>query len=135
MFRKLMAFLSASALLALLAAPAVAQEKEKVWKTDGKRWTQTEAVVTPFVMPTTRFIEVPEKQEGAFLGTKYVGKQLQPAYFLEVPLAKETVKGHECTWRMVYEKKSSSQYHFCLMNGAEKPCGGMSASGECLGMK
>jgi hypothetical protein len=109
--------------------------QEKGWKSDGKRWTRTEEASTPFVMPTTRFIEVPEKQEGAFLGTKYVGKQLQPTYFLEVPLATETVKGHECSWRMVYEKKSSSQYHFCLMNGAEKPCSGMSASGECLGMK
>jgi len=135
MFTKLMGLLGVAAMLAALAGPAVAQESQTVWKTDGKRWTRTEELVKPFVMPKTMLVEAAEKQEGAFLGFKYAGKRMERVYFREVPLATEAAKSHECGWRMVYEKKAVNQRHFCLMNGAEQPCCGMNPAGECLGMK
>ena len=53
MRRNMMGVLGVLALLAALASPAVAQEKDYVWKTDGKRWTRTEEFVKPFEMPAT----------------------------------------------------------------------------------
>jgi hypothetical protein len=136
MCRKVMALLGVLAVMAALAGPAVAQEKEYVWKTDGKRWFRTEEFVQPFVMPKTYFAEVPagEFKAGEAASYKYFGKTMERVYLLETPLA-EAAKGHECTWKMVYEKKYTNKLHFCLMNGAEKPCLGMNAAGECLGMK
>ena len=135
MRRNLMGALGVGAMLAALAGPAMAQETQTVWKTDGKRWTRTEEMVKPFAMPTTQRIEVAEKQEGDILGFKYVGKRMEPVYFREVPLANEMAKGHECTWKMVYEKKQMNKVHFCLDNGVAKTCPGMNAAGECLGKK
>jgi len=136
MCRKMMAVFGVAALMAALAGPAVAQEKEYVWKTDGKRWTRTEEVVKPFVMPATYLKEVPagEEKAGDVQSFKYLGKRTEVVFFREVPFA-EAPKGHECTWKMVYEKKAVTRNHFCLVNGAEKPCPGMNAAGECLGMK
>jgi hypothetical protein len=132
MFRNVIAVLG---LLALLAGPALAQETEWKWTTDGKRWTRTEVPVQPFVMPTTKLVPAAAGEEGAFLGFKYEGKQMQRVWFKEVPLAPEMAKAHECTWKLVYEKKAVFQKHLCVMNGAEKACCGMNAAGECLGMK
>jgi hypothetical protein len=131
-----MGVLGVAALLAALAAPAVAQEKEWVWKTDGKRYFRTEEAVKPFVMPTTYLKEVPagEEKAGDLQGFKYVGKRMEKVFFREAPFA-EAQKGHECTWKMVYEKKAVYKNHFCLVNGAEKPCPGMNAAGECLANK
>jgi hypothetical protein len=128
--------LGALALLAALATPAVAQEKEFVWKTDGKRYWRSEEFVKPFEMPATFLKEVPagEEKAGDVLGLKVVGKRTEKVYFRETPFA-EAPKGHECTWKMVYEKKQVLQNHFCLVNGAEKACPGMNGAGECLGMK
>jgi len=136
MCRKVLALLGVLAVMAALAGPAVAQEKEYVWKTDGKRWFRTEELVQPFVMPKTYFAEVPaaEFQAGEFPSFKYIGKTMERVYLKEAPLA-EAAKGHECTWKMVYEKKYTNKVHFCLMNGAEMACPGMTAAGECLGMK
>jgi len=136
MRRNLMGFLGVAALLAALAAPAMAQETQTVWQTDGKRWSRSEEAVKPFVMPTTYRMEVAagEEKAGDVQGFKYLGKRTEAVYFREMPFA-EAPKGHECSWKMVYEKKAMSQRHFCLENGAEKPCPGMNAAGECLGKK
>ena len=136
MCRKLMAVLGVAALLAALAGPAVAQEKEWVWKTDGKRYWRTEEAVKPFVMPATYLKEVPagEEKAGDIEGLKYVGKRTEKVFFRETPFA-EAPKGHECTWKMVYEKKAVYKLHFCFKNGVEMACPGMNAAGECLGMK
>ena len=135
MRRNMMAILGVAVMLATLAGPALAQEKQTVWKTDGKRWTRTEELVQPFVMPKTQLVPVAEKQQGAFLGFTYVGKRIEPTYFLEVPLANEAAKGHECVWKMVYQRKQVNQVHFCLVNGNEQACAGMNAAGECLSKK
>lgn len=136
MLRKLMGVFGVAALLAAFAGPAVAQEKEWVWKSDGKRYTRTEEFAKPFVMPATYLKEVAagEQKEGDIQGLKYTGKRTEVVFFREVPFA-EPAKGHECTWRMAYQKKSMLKEHFCLMNGAEKPCPGMNAAGECLANK
>jgi hypothetical protein len=137
MLRKLMGLAGVAVLLAALAGPAVAQEKQTVWTTDGKRYFRTEELVQPFEMPKTQLIQVAEKEEGAFLGFNYEGKRLAPAYFKEAPLAAPTAKpGHECSWRMVYERKGqTAKYNFCLVNGVEQPCAGMNQAGECIGKK
>ena len=137
MNRNMKALLGVAALLVALAGPAVAQEKQMVWKTDGKRYFRTEELVAPFEMPKTQLLQVAEKEEGAILGFKYAGKRLEPVYFKEVPLAAEMPKkGHECGWRMVYENKGrTTRYNFCLVNGVEQPCPGMNPSGECVGKK
>ena len=134
MLTKLTGVLGLAALLTALATPAVAQETEWVWKTDGKRWTRSEQPVKPFVMPTTTTIEVAagEQKEGDILGFKYTGKRMERVYFREVPRTEVAHKGHECTWRMVYERKAVNRFHYCLVNGAEKPCPGMTEAGECL---
>jgi len=136
MCRKAMGALGVLALLAALATPAVAQEKEYGWKTDGKRYWRTEEATAPVPMPATYLKEVPagEEKAGDVQGFKYLGKRTEAMFFREVPFA-EAPKGHECTWKMVYEKKAVYQNHFCQVNGAEKPCPGMNAAGECLGMK
>ncbi len=135
MFRKMIAALGVLAMLAGLAGTAMAQETQKVWKNDGKRYWRVEEAVKPFAMPQTQMLAVPEKQEAAFLGFKYEGKHLNQAYFIEAPFAAPAAKGHECSWRMVYEQKAMGKYHFCLENGVEKPCPGMNAAGECFGKK
>jgi hypothetical protein len=137
MRRNLMALAGVAALVAALAGPAVAQEKtDWVWHTDGKRYWRTEEIVKPMEMPKTQLVQVAEKEEGAIQGFKYVGKRMETAYFKEVPVAAEVAKqGHECSWRMVYEKKQVNKYNFCIVNGAEQPCAGMNAAGECVGKK
>ncbi len=136
MYRKMMAVLGVTALFAALAGPAVAQEKEYVWKTDGKRYWKTEEAVKPFEMPKTYLKEIPagEEKAGDVQGFKYLGKRTEMVFFRETPFA-EAAKGHECTWKMVYAKKEMFKNHFCLVNGAEQACPGMNAAGECLGKK
>ena len=136
MSTKWMALLGVAALVAALAGPAVAQD-QTVWKTDGKRYWHSEEALTACEMPKTQFVEVGEKEEGAIQGFKYVGKRMEIAYFKEVPLAAEPAKkGHECSWRMVYDGKGrTTQYNFCLVNGAEQPCQGKNGAGECVGKK
>lgn len=136
MCRKLLGVVGLAALMAALAGPAVAQEKEYVWKTDGKRWFRTEEAVKPFVMPATYLKELAagEEKEGEAYGFKYVGKQYVKVFFREVPFA-AAPKGHECTWKMVYEKKFMTKAHLCVVNGAEMACPGLNAAGECLGKK
>jgi hypothetical protein len=131
-----MGVLGVAAMLAALGAPALAQEKEWAWKTDGKRYWRTEEAVKPFVMPATFLKEVAagEPTEGAVLGFKYTGKTMERVYFREAPFA-AAPKGHECTWKMVYQKKEVTKLHHCLVNGAEKPCPGMTEAGECLANK
>ncbi len=136
MRRSMMGVLGVVAMLASLAGSAMAQETKTVWKNDGKRYWRVQEIVKPFEMPKTQRIEAAEKQEGDFLGFKYTGKQMERVYFRDVPVATEVAaKGHQCTWRMTYEKKTSAKYHYCLENGVEQTCAGMSAAGECLGMK
>ena len=136
MFRKLMGVLGVAAFMAALAGPAVAQEKEFVWKTNGKQYFRTEEFVKPFVMPATYLKEVPagEAKAGDVQGFKYLGKRTEIVYFRETPFA-EAPKGHECSWKMVYELKAVNKLHFCQVNGAEQACPGMNAAGECLGKK
>lgn len=136
MRRNLMALLGVAAIVAALAGPAMAQETRTVWRTDGKRWSHSEEAVLPFVMPKTYLMEVAagNQKEGDVQGLKYLGKRTEVVYFRETPFA-EAPKGHECSWKMVYEKKATSQRHFCLENGAEKSCPGMNPAGECLGKK
>jgi hypothetical protein len=123
-------------LAAVVAAPAVAQETQTVWHTDGKRYWRTEEIVKPVEMPKTQLVRLAEKEEGAIQGFVYNGKRTEIAYFKEVPVPAEVVKqGHECSWRMVYGKKLTTKYNFCLVNGAEQPCPGMNAAGECVGKK
>ncbi len=137
MLRKMMAALGVAALLAALAGPALAQEKEMVWNTDGKRYWRTEELRLPVEQPATALVAVPAGEQacGGFLGFLYVGKRMEPVTFQEVPLAPALTQGHECTWRMVYEMKAVNKRHFCLVNGAEKPCPGMGEGGACVGMK
>src|SRR4051812_11386253 len=101
MRRNLMGLLGVVAMLAALAGPAVAQQTQTVWTTDGKRWSHSEEIVKPFVMPTTARIEVAagEQKEGDVQGFKYLGKRTEVVYFREVPLANNLAKGHECTWK------------------------------------
>jgi hypothetical protein len=124
-------------LAAVVAAPAMAQETKTVWHSDGKRYWRTQEIVKPFEMPKTQLVQVAEKEEGAIQGFKYNGKRLEVAYFKEVPVAAEVAKqGHECSWRMVYENKGrTTKYNFCIVNGAEQPCPGMTEAGECVGKK
>jgi hypothetical protein len=138
MARKLMVVLGVLGSLAAIAGPAAAQEKNDwVWHTDGKRWWRTEEPVMPAMMPKTYLAEVPagEQKEGDIQGFKYVGKRTERVYFRETPFAEAPKSGHECSWRMVYEKKSVNKYHFCIVNGVEQACAGMDAAGECLGKK
>jgi hypothetical protein len=133
----MMALLGVAAMLAVLAGPAMAQETNTVWQTDGKRYWRTEEIVKPFVMPTTRTMEVAagEQKEGDIQGFKNIGKRTEIVYFREVPLENKVVKGHECTWKMVYEGKSTYKQHFCLVDGLAQACPGMNGAGECLGKK
>jgi hypothetical protein len=133
----MMGALGVVTMLAALAGTAMAQETPTVWKTDGKRWTRTEEIVKPFVMPTTTTIEVAagEQKAGDVQGFKYLGKHTEIVYFREAPLANTVAKGHECTWKMVYERKQTYKQHYCLVDGLAQNCPGMNAAGECLGKK
>ena len=137
MRRNMMGLLGVVTMLAALAGSALAQETQTVWKTDGTRWSHSEEIVKPFVMPATTRIEVAagEQKEGDVQGFKYTAKRTETVYFREGPLANNPAKGHECTWKMVYEKKSSFKQHFCLVDGLSQNCPGMNAAGECLGKK
>lgn len=138
MLTKLMGVLGVAAMVAALAGPATAQEEKKdwVWHTDGKRYWRTEEVVKPFVMPKTYLAEVPagEQKAGDIEGRKVIGKRTEIVYFRETPFA-EAPKGHECSWKMVYEKKQVYKHHHCIVDGAEQACLGMTEAGECLGKK
>lgn len=132
----LMAILGIAATMAALAGPSFAQETRTVWHTDGKRYWHHEEVVKPVETPKTHLVEVAENEPGAIQGFKYVGKRMERVYFKEVPVTADAPKqGHECSWRMVYEKKEVRKENFCLVNGVEQACAGMNAAGECLGRK
>ena len=121
--------LATAGILTLLGASAVAQEvrKEMVWKGDAKRGAWVEVTVE---VPKTVLVE---SKEGDILGMKTVGKNVERVYFKRVPLAEEAVvKGHTCSLRVVTVLKHLEFRHFCRVNGAEKPCPGMSEAGECL---
>lgn len=146
MTRKLLGVLGVAGLLAALAGPAVAQaEAQKkdeccdwVWKTDGKRWSRTLGCKEPFKMPETMRIEVApgDQKEGDILGFKYVGKRMERVYFRDVPRPEPAVaKGHECSWRLHYVGKRTTREHFCIVDGVEKPCPGMTEAGECVAKK
>jgi hypothetical protein len=132
----LMKVLTAAALLAAMAAPAVAQEKEKVYKSDGKRWFLVERAVMPAaVEPATALLEVArgERKEGDIPGMKYVGKTPERATFRRVPAAEEAAaRGHRCDTRALYVKKWVEFRHFCRVDGSEMACPGMNKAGECL---
>ena len=137
MRRNTMAILGVAAMVAALAGPALAQETHTVWHSDGKRYWRTEEPGKAPEVSKTYLKEIPagEQKEGDVQGFKYVGKRTEVVYFRETPLAAESAKGHECSWRMVYERKSVNKYNFCVENGVEMPCAGMTNTGECLGMK
>lgn len=126
MKRMCTALLGAFALLALLASPAWAQEaKEKVW--NGKRWewvTRTPAEAKAPLMEVAR-------EEAEIVGMKTVGKNVVTAYFRRAPAA-TALKGHSCDTRWTTVLKHYEVRHFCRVNGAEKPCPGMTTAGECL---
>jgi len=136
MRRNMMGVLGVVAMLAALAGTAMAQETQTVWKTDGKRWTRSEEAVKPFVMPATYLKEVAagEEKAGDVEGFKYLQKRTEKVFFRETPFA-EAPKGHQCTWKMVYENKAVNKVHFCNVNGAQQACPGTNAAGECLGKK
>jgi hypothetical protein len=131
MRRLLMSVLGAFGLLAVLAAPAAAQEKERVWT--GKRWDWVEKKVSE--EPKTVLVEVAreERKEGDILGMKTVGKHTEIAYFRRMPNPEPAVaKGHACDVRATTVLKHVEFRHFCRVDGVEKPCPGMTATGECL---
>lgn len=131
MRRLLMSALGAVALLATMAAPAAAQDKERVWT--GKRWDWVEKKVIE--EPKTMLVEVTreEHKEGDFLGAKTVGKNTVMTYFRRVPIPEPVVaKGHACSMRVMTVLKHLEFRHFCRVDGAEKPCPGMNEAGECL---
>lgn len=137
MRRNLIGIFSVAAIAAAFAGPASAQDSHTVWQSDGKRYWRTEVPMKAPEVSKTYLKEVPagEQKEGDIEGRKLVGKRTEVVYFRETPLAIEASKGHECSWRMVYERKSVRKYNFCVENGVEMPCAGMTDSGECLGMK
>lgn len=137
MRRNMMAILGVAAMVAALAGPASAQETHTVWHSDGKRYWRTEEPGKAPEVSKTYLKEIPagEQKEGDVQGYKVVGKRTEVVYFRETPLAVESPKGHECSWRMVYERKSVRKYNFCVENGVETACAGMTDAGECLGMK
>lgn len=95
--------------------------KDWVWKSDGKRWTRTEADPSPLVTPEKTTVDVPpnERREGDSWRMKYVGKTMERVYTREVerPAPKA---GHECTWRMRYQGKRSFREYYCLVDGVER---------------
>ncbi|HEX7897635.1 MAG TPA: hypothetical protein VF950_07725 [Planctomycetota bacterium] len=130
MRKLLMTALGAVGLLALMAAPAAAQE-ERVWT--GKRWNWVEKKVSE--EPKTMLVEVAreERKEGDILGMKTVGKHMENAYFRRMPNAEPAVaKGHACGMRATTVLKHVEFRHYCRVDGAEKPCPGMTEAGECL---
>ncbi len=132
----LMAILGIAA-MAAFAVPASAQDSHTVWHSDGKRYWRSEEPGKAPEVSKTYLKELPagEQKEGDVQGFKVVGKRTERVYFRETPLAAEVAKGHECSWRMVYEKKQVYKYNFCVENGVEMSCAGMTDAGECLGMK
>ena len=129
MRRILMSALGAVAVLAAMAAPAAAQEKERVWT--GKRWDWVEKKVAE--EPKTMLVEVARGEEGAILGMKTVGKNTEVAYFRRVARPEAAVaKGHACNTRFTTVLKHLERLHYCTVDGAEKPCPGMTPAGECL---
>jgi hypothetical protein len=117
-----MGVLGVLAMLAALATPAVAQDEEYGWKTDGKRYWRTEEAAAPALMPATYLKEVPagEQKAGDVQGFQYLGSGPRSCSFAKSRSPKP-------------RRGTSAPGRWC--NGAEKPCPGMNAAGECLGMK
>lgn len=131
MRRLLMSVLGAVALLAAMAGPAVAQEKERVW--NGKRWEWVQKKVAE--EPSTVLVEVAreERREGDIPGMKTVGKNTVIAYYQRMPIPEPAVaKGHTCGERVTTVRKHVEFRQYCKVDGVEKPCPGMSEAGECL---
>ena len=131
--RKLMwSMLGAAGLLAALAGTARAQEETKrVY--NGKRWEWV--AVKADEKPTTLLVALApgEEKEGDIPGTTTVGKNTVLVYFRRVPIpAAEVAKGHTCSERVTTVLKHLEVRHFCRVDGAEKPCPGMTKAGECL---
>ena len=127
-----MGVLAVVALFAVLAGPAAAEEGNKVWRLNGKRWEFVPEKLTPAPEATTVRVEVP-KAEAETWGYRTVGKKTERVYYREVPRPAPVVeKGHFCNLRVETHGKRTVWHHFCKVNGVEKPCPGMNAAGECL---
>ena len=100
------------------AAPGDAG-KDWVWTTDGKRWTRTEQVVRPVVLPTTTVVDVPAG-EGDSWRMAYVGKRMERVSTREVPRPAPPT-GHECGWRLRYEGKRTTREKVCVIDGVAHP--------------
>ena len=141
MHKRLMGLLGAIGFLAACAVPASAQEEgktERVWKSDGKRYSWVEVKVAPVEVPGTLLVEVPrgQQKEGDLYGTKLVGKNTEFVYYRRLPIPEPTVvKGHRCSMRTARVRKNTEFQHFCIVDGVEMPCPGMNEKGECLATK
>jgi hypothetical protein len=127
MRRLMITVLGAVGLLAALTAPALGQE-ERVWT--GKRW-EFRAVKAEAPKAAMMAVAAAEKTDGDVPGVRTVGKNLERAWFRPAA-AEATAKGHFCSQRSTTVLKHVEHRHFCRMDGAEKPCPGMNAAGECL---
>ena len=137
MHRTLMGLLGGVGFLAACALPAATQEEGKqewVWK----RYTRVPVTAAPAEAPKTMLVEVPrgQQKEGDIYGTKLVGKNTEFVYYRRVPIPEPVVvKGHKCSMRALQVRKHTEFQHFCIVDGAEKPCPGMNEKGECLANK
>jgi hypothetical protein len=122
----------AGALLLASATSAVASQSQRVWKSDGKRYTWSEVTVPYAEAGNTVLVEVPRGTEGAVLGTKRVGKNTEFVSYLPVEVREAAVAmGHHCSVRTVRVGKNTELVHYCLVNGVPMICPGMNEKGEC----